>query len=73
MNTKWSFNVKNIRGEENVCRTTSLSLVLVKERKFADASVYMSVFVMYAQIVHVQCYSGWNVKMGYMNAIYRIL
>ena len=26
-------------------------------------------FVLYAGIVHVQCYRGWNVETGYVNTI----
>ena len=40
-----------------------------KVRCVAEASVYTFMFVMYAEIVHVQCYRGWNVEMGYTNTI----
>ena len=36
----------------------------------AEASVYMFMFVMYAEIVHVQCYRGWYVETGYTNTIF---
>ena len=35
----------------------------------ADASVYTFMFVLYAGIVHVQCYRGWCVDTGYVNTI----
>ena len=35
----------------------------------ADASVYTFMFVLYAGIVHVQCYRGWYVETGYVNTI----
>ena len=35
----------------------------------AEASVYTFMFVMYAEIVHVQCYRGWYVESGYTNTI----
>ena len=31
------------------------------------ASVYTFTFVLYAEIVHVQCYRGWYVETSYMN------
>ena len=33
----------------------------------AEASVYTFMFVMYAEIVRVQCYRGWYVEAGYTN------
>ena len=45
----------------------NLLYVLVSSNKacwVADASVYMSMFVIYAEIVHVRCYGGWNVETG---------
>ena len=30
-------------------------------------------FVMYTEIVHVQCYRGWYVETGYTNTIFGIL
>ena len=35
----------------------------------AEASVYTFMFVMYAEIVHVQFYRGWYVETGYTNTI----
>ena len=35
----------------------------------ADASVYTFMFVLFAGILHVQCYSCWNVETGYVNTI----
>ena len=35
----------------------------------ADASVYTFMFVLYAGIVHVQCYRGWCVETGYVNTM----
>ena len=45
----------------------NLLYVLVSSNKacwVADASVYMSMFVIYAEIVHVRCYGVWNVETG---------
>ena len=36
----------------------------------AEASVYTFMFVMYTEIVHVQCYRGWYVETGYTNTIF---
>ena len=50
----------------------SLLYVLVSPNKFFwvdDASVYTIMFVLYAGIVHVQCYRGRYVEMGYVNTI----
>ena len=50
----------------------SLLEVLVSPNKvcwLADASVYTFMFVLYAGIVHVQCYLGWYVETGYVNTI----
>ena len=38
--------------------------------RVAEASVYTYMFVMYAEIVHVQCYRGWYVETGYTNTIF---
>ena len=35
-----------------------------------EASVYTFKFVMYAEIVHVQCYRGWYVETSYTNTIF---
>ena len=34
-----------------------------------DASLHQFMFVLYAGIVHVQCYRGWYVETGYVNTI----
>ena len=50
----------------------SLLYVLVSPNKVcweADDSVYTFMVVMYAGIVHVQCYRSWNVETGYVNKI----
>ena len=47
-------------------------LVLVSPNKVcwvADASVYTFMFVLYAGIVHVQCYRGWYVETDYVKTI----
>ena len=36
----------------------------------AEASVYTFMFVMYAEIVRVQCYCGWYVETGYTKTIF---
>ena len=51
----------------------TLLYVLVSSNKVcrvAEASVYTFMFVMYAEIVHVQCYRGWYVETGYTNTIF---
>ena len=57
----------------NVSLVLYVTQTLSKGTWAADASVYMSMFVIYAEIVHVRCYGGWNVKTGYINAIFRKL
>ena len=62
----WSDN----RGQKNVRRISSVSSSLIKQDCWvAEASVYTFMFVMYAEIVHVQCYRGWYVETGYTNTI----
>ena len=39
----------------------------------AEVSVYKLMFVMYAEIVHVQCYRGWYVETGYIITIFEKL
>ena len=36
----------------------------------AEASLYTFMFVMYAEIVHVQCYRGFYVETDYTNTIF---
>ena len=38
--------------------------------RVAEALVYTFMYVMYAEIVHVQCYRGWYVETGYTNTIF---
>ena len=50
----------------------SLLQVLVSPNKVccvADASVDTFIFVLYAEVVHMQCYRGWYVETGYVNTI----
>ena len=51
----------------------TLLLVLVSSNKVcwvAEATEYTFIFVMYAEILHVQCYRGWYVETGYTNTIF---
>ena len=51
----------------------TLLYVVVSSHKVswvAEASLYTLLFVMYAEIVHVQCYRGWYVETGYTNTIF---
>ena len=57
--------------QKKVRRNTSVSLSLIKQSLWvAEASVYTIMFVMYAVIVHVQCYRGWYVETSYTYTIF---
>ena len=51
-------------------RNSSVRPSLIKVCWVAEAPVYTFMFVMYAEIVHVQCYRGWYVEMGYTNTLF---
>ena len=54
----------------------TLLYVLVSSKKVCwvvEASVYTFMFVMYAEIVHVQCYRCWYVETSYTNTIFEKL
>ena len=60
-----------IEGSKKSVET--LLYVVVSSNKVcwvAEASMYTFMFVMYAEIVHVQCYRGWYVETGYTNTIF---
>ena len=62
------------REQEKVRSNSSLRPSLIKQVCWvAEASVYTFMFVMNAEIVHVQCYRGLYVKRGYTNTIFKKL
>ena len=63
-----------IEGRKKIIETLIYDLVSSNKIFWVgEASVYTFMLVMYAEIVHVQCYRGWYVEVSYTNTIFGTL